>query len=495
MGGNSKMGEDSVAKKEKKKKKQQQQQLDTDRESSVEVKQINMEEEERNGKKKKKFLEEPLMSFPQVKDLKENEEAGGQKKKKRKRLDVDVESFCEVNDKIAPFVGYFPSGFDPQKVKNTDGDEGEEESLKIRAFRSKKFSNRLQFVVSPQEAMVDFVGTNYSGEAAAAQVCTYALGVLDKETQTLKIIPIAANKIFRLDPKLRNSSESSEDEEVDAPQSSYTDFRNLSKLYGTKKQRNWAHKVEDRRHKDDPETKSQLESKVGELQFSKETFEKVVGYGMHYIPPHDVNATAQEKAYPLDRIILDGEWNYLLDILELLQSTPDATLSSTFSENNGYPTFVTKRIQRLSQIQDEDEKRKLACIFSYISHLIRFKNLSSKLQKQWPEGKHSSYKFNGIPVVFFKKFVKMFVDPESFNLPSEKVDLIISYVLVLTLFADGFESETSDIARDLHMAPIELRPHYEKLGCKISIVKKLHQVTLPVPLKLPEIRLRRRMRR
>ncbi|KAK1359905.1 hypothetical protein POM88_044379 [Heracleum sosnowskyi] len=32
------------------------------------------------------------------------------------------------------------------------------------------------------------------GEAAAPQLCTFALGVLDKDTQTLKIVPITSNK-------------------------------------------------------------------------------------------------------------------------------------------------------------------------------------------------------------------------------------------------------------------------------------------------------------
>ncbi|KAG9441916.1 hypothetical protein H6P81_017770 [Aristolochia fimbriata] len=428
---------------------------------------------------------------------KRNEERGNSKEKKKK-VEVDMECFSEVSDRVAPFVGYFPSGYDPWKGKNPDGEEDAEEVLpNVRAYRSKKFPNRMELVVTPKEAPVDFVGTNYSGEAAATtQVCTYALGVLDKETQTLKIVPIAGNKIIRLDPKPRRHPESLEDlGEKDAPVGSNREFSNLSKLYGTKKQRNWVNKIENRRHRDTEESLAELESKVGELQFSKESFENKVGYGEHNIPPHDVTATSPENAYPLDNIIFEGEWNYLSDILELLQSTSAATLSSTFWEDKGYPTFVCKRIHRLIQIQDEDEKWKLACIFSYISHLIKFRNLPIKLQKQWPDGKRNSEKFNEIPVICFKKFVNMFVDPESTKLPPEKADLMISYVLVLTLFVDGFDTETTDIAKDLQMIPVDLRPHYEKLGCKIKTVKKSHRATLPVPLKLPEISLRRRQRR
>ncbi|KAK1401239.1 hypothetical protein POM88_000844 [Heracleum sosnowskyi] len=58
-----------------------------------------------------------------------------------------------------------------------------------------KRSSRFQVVVKPRGSEVNFVGTNYSGEAAVPQLCTYALGVLDKDTQTLKIVPITSNKM------------------------------------------------------------------------------------------------------------------------------------------------------------------------------------------------------------------------------------------------------------------------------------------------------------
>ena len=88
-------------------------------------------------------------------------------------------------------MGYFPSGFDPN---------GDRSSTVARVFRNKDKPKRLQLVVSQNNgSKVDFVGTNYTGEAAAGhQHCSYALGVLDKETQTLKIVPIASNKVALL---------------------------------------------------------------------------------------------------------------------------------------------------------------------------------------------------------------------------------------------------------------------------------------------------------
>lgn len=115
------------------------------------------------------------------------------KKKKRERPPVQakVRVLNDHPEKIPPIVGYFPSGFDPQK--NLDDDS---ESTNIKVYRNKKMPKRLQLVVSPNGSPVDFVGTSYSGEATAGQKCMYALGVFDKETHSLKVVPIAANKVI-----------------------------------------------------------------------------------------------------------------------------------------------------------------------------------------------------------------------------------------------------------------------------------------------------------
>ncbi|KAG4990642.1 hypothetical protein JHK87_024099 [Glycine soja] len=79
-------------------------------------------------------------------------------------------------------------------------------------------------------------------------------------------------------------------------------------------------------------------------------------------------------------------------------------------------------------------------------------------------------------------------------LPSEKINLLICYVLVLTLFSDEFRTDYTDIAKDLSMNILPVRQLYEHLGCKISPQKNILYATLPVPLKFPELRLRKRKR-
>lgn len=114
------------------------------------------------------------------------------------RVKAKVQFIPEQPNKAPPLVGYFPSIYKP------DFDHLDEEMRpKVRVYRNmneqKNRTGRMELVVSPRDSSVDYVGTSYSGEAMAPQFCHYAVGVLDRNTQTLKIVPIAANKVKILD--------------------------------------------------------------------------------------------------------------------------------------------------------------------------------------------------------------------------------------------------------------------------------------------------------
>lgn len=155
------------------------------------------------GKGKKEQLQNTTSPVQDQKEEEENEAYSEsqkkiKKKKKKETIDVKIQTLREQSDKTSPLVGYFPTGFDPLKNGPIEAEAAGPPEHSVRVYRNVKRNNRLQVVVSPNGSQVDFVGTNYSGEGAAPQLCTYALGVLDKATQTLKIVPIAANKVKTL---------------------------------------------------------------------------------------------------------------------------------------------------------------------------------------------------------------------------------------------------------------------------------------------------------
>ena len=149
------------------------------------------DEEEHNRKMKKKRKKRDKMKTKTEEENTNTEiEESSHLNTHSDETEFKIETIRENPDKISPFIGYFPSGFNP--CPNSP-----QSQPRVEVFRHVKRSNRLQLVVSPNNSssQVDFVGTNYAGEATAAQVCSYALGVVDKATRTLKMVPIAANKV------------------------------------------------------------------------------------------------------------------------------------------------------------------------------------------------------------------------------------------------------------------------------------------------------------
>lgn len=119
------------------------------------------------------------------------------KKRPREKLNATVHVVPDNPDKIAPIVAYFPSGFDPSSGLLGGGGGGGSGEPRVTVYRhsSSKWSKRLQLVVRPPESSVAFVGSSVSGERTSTEYCSYRLGVLDKESRTLRIVPIARDKV------------------------------------------------------------------------------------------------------------------------------------------------------------------------------------------------------------------------------------------------------------------------------------------------------------
>ncbi|KVH92979.1 RNA polymerase I associated factor, A49-like protein, partial [Cynara cardunculus var. scolymus] len=367
-------------------------------------------------KKHKKDIVDVSVEEDDELQLQTDKEAEGYSKKKHKnkkirkreeRIEVKIETVHGSSDKSLPLIGYFPSGYDPEKRQR-------DEEPRVRVLKNMKRNHRYQLVVSPnQSSTVEFVGTNYSGEAAAPQICSYALGVLDKQSQTLKIVQIEANK---------------------------------------------AKKERALRANRDPEAQEDLNKKMADAKVNTEALEvsAATTSSARNIPPHDISATMPQQAYPLEKIILKGEWRYLLDIAELLQEGKDITPAA-------YPVFVCNRVHKIDEFKDKNSM----------------------------DG-FSAAKNHKLPNILTQKFNDMFANPDSKRLADDKRDLLISYVLVLTLYVDNFKTEFSDIAKDLRMSTGALRRHFEHLGCKFIRENSIMLATLPAPLKFPEVRMRRR---
>ncbi|MED6197160.1 hypothetical protein PIB30_054131 [Stylosanthes scabra] len=401
------------------------------------------------------------------------------KKNKGELVKAKIEVVHEEKEKIGPVVGYFPSGFDP----TSDGAA----ATGFHVYRNRRMNKRMQLVVGSPASSVEYVGTSYAGEAAAGHSSMYAIGVFDKEKGTLKVVPIAANKIFRLEPKVKTlDAVDKEPATSTVEELTFSDRlvkqRQITNLFGTKKEIKRDEKKLAMNQDDDPESQKMLDMTMENVVVNELVLENTESHVARNIPPCNLSATTPQEAYVLDQIILKGEWDYLEDIYYNLRKGEEADFSS-------YPTFVSNRIEKLTNIKDDFVKKKQCCILSFINHLLRFKEEHSARDKSTPKHK--------IPYILRNRFSAMFgntsnSDSKSKWLASEKISLLVCYILVLTLFSDEFDTDFCDISKDLKMSQLVVKQHYEHLGCKVRRKNSANHATLPVPLKFPEVRRKRK---
>ncbi|CAD6253137.1 unnamed protein product [Miscanthus lutarioriparius] len=390
----------------------------------------------------------------------------------------------------APAVGYFPSGYDPL----TAAAAGAESSPRTRLFRHEKHPTWVDLVVRSPGGGPDFVGRSYAGEATAPQLCEYALGVLDKASGTLRVVPIAAKKILRLEPHLEVQrpvhSQHSEvaSEAASAAGNDELKVQDLTMMYGTKMDRDKDNKWRSlNEQRNDPSAFEDIDLGVSET--AANTIDSQEPVLTRNIPPYDPTADTSEKAYLLDEIIPKSMRQHLLQIIDHFES-------GEFS-SKGYGTFVSKRVHKLNELQGEDKER-FAWILSYIQHLLSLlaRNGSmSKIQRK-ERNENQTNRGPATPQAVYRRLLLMFTEPGSSVMSTEKNELLTNYILVLTLFADDFRSNPNDICEDLKMTRQKLKPYYDQLGCK-SVSEgafKGSVMMLPAPLKFPKDVTRKRRR-
>ncbi|XP_010488984.1 PREDICTED: DNA-directed RNA polymerase I subunit rpa49 [Camelina sativa] len=350
----------------------------------------------------------------------------------RKKIRLRVKQIRERPDRMSPIVAYFSTSYDPLEVDPETGERVHETpEVTVYTHRDEP-KEKFQVVVRPPGANVYFKGTSYSGETAVETNTAYALGVVNREAKTIRIFPVAANKCIRLEPYVIGQET---EEEAEASGSGPQDTSTSSIV-------------------------------------------------ARNIPPYDASATTPPKAYPLDKIIDEDEREALQDIYLLLQqeSVAAAIISA-------YPVFVRNRLHKLRNIEVDSEKKMLSAALSLLTYLVKFKDMNSTVGLDSANG-------HEFPGIIRQKCFSLFKDPfpRTNEITVDKTNLLISYVLVLSLHVDNFKTDPEDIAQDLRMSAIDLRKHLVSLGCKLSWEKSTLVATLPTPLKFSDSKLKTKRR-
>lgn len=461
------------------------------------------------------------------------------RKKKRRKLDV-VMDFLPSQDALScPFVGYFPSGFDPTQydARPLSKNGHLETGLNVSAYQNTERykTKQYQLVVTPPHGSVDFVGTNYLGEGAMWQPGNYALGVFDKESQTLKLVPLGGTKVLRMEPRVRglDYGDSIPEAVPVAPSSKEIMLQKknlLTSTFGTQKSRVRLNRKERGHVKEealgDKAEIGRLFEKAGtnlSILTSQEALQRVNAAVTRNIPPHDATATTPDRAYLFNEIITLEEQNSLSDVTSLIAAARNPDKARELCEENLYPDFVIKHLHKLNIENDEEGNTKRAVIMSYIRHLLAFYNLPRPLIKSIvdPVGYRGDYNsskaidlrsHSNIPNAVAVKILKLFTtidrtrDEEVRIQTVDNRNLLISYILLLGLMLDNYKADPFDLALELKMTISKLKPHYMELGCKYQVLKgkdrperdslqRLYKVVLRVPLEFPQMTTNTRRRK
>lgn len=159
---------------------------------------------------------------------------------------------------------------------------------------------------------------------------------------------------------------------------------------------------------------------------------------------------------------------------------------------------------------DTEGNDRRARILVYLRHLFTFHKTPHYILRNAGADPGRFSQETGIPGIIVSSFLDRFTGESSSDQSGQSQvrlqskqhkDLLISYCLILGLAVDDFQTDPYDMALELKQAINAIRPYYKELGCKFDARsanerKELGdhdsgqgkwKVTLPVPLKFPQI--------
>ena len=160
---------------------------------------------------------------------------------------------------------------------------------------------------------------------------------------------------------------------------------------------------------------------------------------------------------------------------------------------------------------DKEGNERRAKMLVYLRHLLAFKSAPSAVLRAGSSADtfHDPSQELGIPGPILSSFLERFTGESGgpSNKPRGRIkgkehqELITNYALVVALAVDDYQTDPYDMAVELKMGISQIRPYYNELGCKIDAQSAAERaargdaqgsqgrwrVTLPVPLKFPQI--------
>ncbi|CAD7702726.1 unnamed protein product [Ostreobium quekettii] len=388
----------------------------------------------------------------------------------KRKLDVEVVDAKTGASGAPPLVAIFPTG--------PPGPEG---GAATAVYRNSKWNRSNEFVAIRQQETLDYVGRTFGPENEYYQPCSFVIGIHDKKARRLRILPIAGNRLCRMEPRLHRLDYGQGAEITKVGEGTVKEGRaRLLQAFGSETAKRRVRNA--KRSSIDAATIQAGDAMTGLLEESSKVAraegksrEQVLAAANYSssLPPCDLDACTGEIAYPFARLCPPPLWP-ALNGTRFTKATTDAEVKESL-EKSRVPAYVMSRLCKAAPDGDKSEQK--AVQLAFLGELIRLYDAPNVLRTQPGfAGLEKLAQQRHMDCSIVEHLLGLFYNRRAmggmtqFQRPDSQLVLHSLYVLVVALLIDdcSLDAEQVDqLARELKIRLSVLTGRFRHLGCSV----------------------------
>ncbi|GAO50087.1 Rpa49 subunit specific to nuclear RNA polymerase I [Saitoella complicata NRRL Y-17804] len=370
-------------------------------------------------------------------------------------------------DARTPYIATFPGVTAPQ-------------NLTFDAYKRKKpkkSSEAKDVVLHGSTDRIEFDAQNFGhGEEG---LCDYYVGIYDKSTNKVEIVPAPHVHVTRTVKALKNISRD------DKGRQQYREARNaLGEAFGTKKAKQ-AIKSQDANKVEASTLDNVADAIVSDVKAATKNMPTKEDMKREQeedrpIPTPNVESETPAGVYPLDTVISPAELS-IINVKPFL--APD--LATDKKKREGLlpyrqSTYVTDRLTKiLSSNAEKKDTHRLKLLY-YASLLMAF------YVNHRVAGKKDilSTKLGSPPQILVDGFISRYTEQPGGDarpvVTAKRLDKVLCYLFVVCLHLDNFSVDMNMLAADLSLKAARTQELFRTLGCKVMGCTETQRVALNI---------------
>jgi len=249
------------------------------------------------------------------------------------------------------------------------------------------------YTVIGQRENVEYVGDTRGDEyAPGAHPCNYVMGVLDKKSGSLQLLPLSSTRVLRMEPRLPGlqygaAARIRGDEEVEeSREERLATNKKLVEAFGSTRRRRQLNAREEGTVRVEKlgDAADALQAYMGKVVTDAEaqgfTKDKIMGQvsAARQLPPHNLEACNAWDAYPWETLV-PGDAAGSIRPGRLLKAAQEYEVEQDMREKRKIDPYV---LSRLPLLRDPDQRlvKQRAQVLAYLSALLTLKNARPVIQ-------------------------------------------------------------------------------------------------------------------